>query len=224
MWPRGLIVAAAIGVVAAVALGLAVAVFVVGGSGGDSQDVRGVATRASNDPPRREGELAVCVEAVDVDPTYAETAKDIIESTLDEIVAADPDWAARFFPKRFVEVGCPYPPRIEDGHVVGRIVEAPSYYSTFVYVVPTHSIAWREPLDPRFRRSTVIATSAEQTCSGHVCGQETYGLYLTPEDLFHRDRYLYQMYWALYAGHLADLPGPPDPYLELKEPPPPLFQ
>jgi len=210
--------AVATAVVAAIDLTLPVTALLTdtfGGSDG-SGDGWPRSPRASNDPPRRGNQLAVCVEGIHVDPAVVQIAKTAIESTIEEIALADPLWTERHsLPERVVHVGCPYPPAISDRYGCGRVVRSPSYYQTFVFVLSVDQFRDSLALDDSLPlKYTVLTTAEECTCSGDNCGQVTYGLYLTPEDLGDRNRFLYDMYRALYAAHLAKMPGPPELYQE----------
>jgi len=138
--------------------------------------------------PRDLSRLAICVDAVG---EARETRSDSVKAVRDAMskVQEHEIWAkANFGSEPIVDEGCPAGPSLYDPEsgpfpgeslffVRGRVVDRPSYYWEFVFVVPAEDIPTEnETRGWRFTREEV-------TCSGDNCVEATGGLYLTPNDV-----------------------------------------
>ena len=99
--------------------------------------------------------LAVCVDVAKLDSSIASTAKDRVESAMQE-VTKDPAWKPSGLGTApvTIDLGCPRPPWVLEPKVkvinLGKkgiytepmpIVDQPSQYRTYVYVIPTEEFA-----------------------------------------------------------------------------------
>jgi hypothetical protein len=83
-----------------------------------------------------------------------------------------------------VEIGCPGEPALyedEDDGNYSRLVERPSYYHAFVYVIPAKDTS-RLFGSSRWRLET-----AEHVCYGDACEEVTTAAYLSRDDLADED-------------------------------------
>ncbi len=138
--------------------------------------------------------LAICVQAVGVDPSLEATGKSAIETALVE-VAKHPRWEASGLgvASPVVDMGCPSPPavlrsdlkidRLGKGLGVSTVpfpcVEEASYYREFVFILSPAE------LERIFGKDPELTLADQETFCGGASGNMgvTGGLYLIPADL-----------------------------------------
>jgi hypothetical protein len=153
-----------------------------GGTSAQQDEVRGTGTllRTSN-----RDTLAACVELVGVDPGSPE-AQLAVENIREAVAmsAAHPYWSQTadldIAMTAYVDVGCPsgippttdLPSSVPIGGIFGHLVEVPSTYLLFVFVMPDKdAMDFTGGLSAR-------GTTQEYTCEGDDCVETTLGLYI----------------------------------------------
>ncbi len=189
-WKGIFVAVAAIAAVATMTFAVLTMAGVTFGGSGSAQQGSGSETIGLPLLTANRDRLAICVDAVDLDPAAAELAKLQLEAALKE-AEKNQNWERAGFdhPGPLVDTGCPSPPAVflpgarirKSGfglfvETVTDVSEA-SYYRVFVFVTPADKI--REV----FQGEYPIATQEILWHSPDEFSPVTLGLYFSPEEL-----------------------------------------